>query len=319
MSPRRQQQRVPAPFRADRSGESYRVAVKRFNDYQRNVTNDPPFEELTAADVENDNLQQILYRYGTYLPSAKLAHYNTSGKNLAASSKSQYHSNLVTAFRDKFWRHELWRDPTYESWHKEVLAGIERRSVREARSDADEANDARTRPLYMKADPSLLRYADRTSPAWNQRKGVDLESICSQLIGAATEANKNCIMWSMIMDIYFGVGRGGEPKFLRLDDMEWDPLFEIVTMKWVQSKVLTSHRLTFGHSYNSFLCDWFLSKAFYFAFNNGLVRNANQAAARKFLYPHLHSKKDATVTKDVTSALRACCSDDLKQFTTAKR
>jgi hypothetical protein len=69
---------------------------------------------------------------------------------------------------------------------------------------------------------------------------------------------------------------------------------------------------------DSFLCDYYHSKACYFAVENGLFRSTEQNDFAKFVYPSLHSIKDETVTKSVTEWLRAYCGRSIKKSIWAK-
>jgi len=78
------------------------VALNVFHKWQVGIRNDPPLDELTDADVENDNLEGILTAFGTWMADMPIPQANKTGKFLSATSKGKYYGHIKESFKDEF-------------------------------------------------------------------------------------------------------------------------------------------------------------------------------------------------------------------------
>lgn len=290
--------------------------IASFNRFQEE-RGDPLLDDITEVYVEADNMQILLESFGEWYAESKILQNNTSGKFLEASSKAKYWGNVREALIAKFPSHEAWND---EEWSKDVVDRLQNIAKRSQFDKGTDSQDANTRPLYRVVRSEYVRFKERSNSNWSSKQGRDLHSIMSMIIKEATRTNQNFEKRAIIMMTYYGVGRGGEPKFLRYDDCVWDTNFEHFETMWRQLKVLKKTPLTFGSNppdsdletdlYHAFAC--------FFAAENGLYRSERDAQIAKFMFPSLHAISDASVATQTTKWLRQYCDQSYRKSTTAK-
>ena len=295
--------------------EGHANAIGIHDLWRTTVREDCCFADMTEQDVEADNLEHEIVEFLKWMAITEIEQNNSTGKHLSTSTKIQCAGRVKECYKKRWPKHDSWKD---ESWYLEWRHAFEKDSKREAFDKGTDRQDPKVRPLYRRVEARYLCATQRVDGGWRQLQGADLESINEYLIKTKTQQNNNLERRAIINNVYQGVGRGGEPKFMRYDDCVWDPYLECVDTYWRQRKTLEATPMTFTCDYDSYLCDTYHSMGCYLSIENGLHRTENQKRISKFIFPHLHSVRDSTVTTNVTKWLREACHTSLKARTSAK-
>jgi hypothetical protein len=144
------------------------------------------------------------------------------------------------------------------------------------------------------------------------------KSILLSMCKKATKNNCNYEKRLVILLLYYAVARGGEPKFLRYDEMAWDYLLELIDGYWTQLKTLEKTPITFGPHFDYWLFDLFHSFACFYVVNDGLYRKPEEAKIAKYVFPSFYKVSNESVTRNITAWLRQHCSTELKKATSSK-
>ena len=292
--------------------------IKCFNAFQ-DEQGDPKFEDLEESFVENDNLHLLLRSFAEWLAQSKIPQVNSKDKFLEASTKVKYWGGLKDALMVKFNDHEGWSN-FEEKWAANMRDAIMKESKRAEYEGGTDSQDDKTRAIYLDVKAGFVRYQDRTDGDWTTKPGRDLMSILNQMMKSANQNNRMFERRCIILLTYFGVGRGGEAKFLRYDDCTWDNKFEHFELFWRQMKTLKKTPLTFGSCPPGSECEADLYHAFacYYAVDDGLLRSEKEKSIAKFIFPILHQVQNESVASKVTSWLRTFSHSSYKKSTTAK-
>lgn len=315
---------MPLPSKAKTAGAQSENTVRQedaaltlFNQFQEQ-NNDPFYRELTDVALEADNLQHILENFAIYLSSTQIL-AQKGGLYLKGSTKYKYWEKMKILFGRDFPNHPLWKEDG--GWVYRVKNTIEENSNRLDLIQGFDSSDPKTRAMYMKTRPFALRSSDRTD-----EQGKDLYSILESIL--KERDHKMYANRLQLLLVYYGAGRGGEHKFLRLDECTWDYKFELMETEWPQKKVATKHLSTFCSCppnaefdgiKDCFEADIFHAFACFFAAEDGLYRDPHQDAhVIKFLFPELHSIRDDSVAKRLRDLMRKHCHKPLQKLTSPK-
>jgi hypothetical protein len=78
----------------------------------------------------------------------------------------------------------------------------------------------------------------------------DLFGVCRELIRMASKSagssSRNYQERAWLILAFLSVGRGGETKFLRYDEMWWDPYFQFPDATWTEMKTLKRTSMLYG-------------------------------------------------------------------------
>jgi len=231
----------------------------------------------------------------------------------------KYWEKVKIKLVDKFPNHSLWSEDN--AWERRAKFTIEDNSSRLDLILGHDNTEPKTKAMYMKTRPFATRYEDRS-----KEKGKDLYSVLESIMHEGGE--RECADRLQLLLVYYGVGRGGEHKFLRLDECHWDRLYELVETEWPQKKVVVKSLSTlsscppnaiFEEQRDCFEADVFHAFACYFAAEDGLHRYPHQdPQVIKFLFPHLHAIRDETVARNLRTLLKKHCHESIKKHTSAK-
>jgi hypothetical protein len=290
--------------------------ISSFNRYQEKK-DDPQLAAIGEKYVEADNLQNVLTDFAEWYSETKVLQENGTGKFLEASTKAKYWSNVKEALKQRFPKHDAWQD---EQWVKDIQHGMVNIAKRMEYDQGTDSQDDNIRPLYREVKAEYVRFNERKDADWGTRQGRDLHSITSIMIKKATRENKNYTKRIISLTAFLGVGRGGEPKFLRIDENVWDSMFEHYSTMWRQRKLLKKTSLTFGSNPpgGDFETDNYHAFSCYFAVDDGLYRADGEEQIARFMFPSLHGVNDAAVSKLLTKWLRDFSDKRYFKSTTAK-
>jgi len=292
--------------------------IRCFNLFQQEQ-GDPKFEDLDESYVENENLLMLLQSFAEWLAHTNIPQANSSLNFLEASTKVKYWGGLKDALQQKFKDHDGW-SKFEDDWASSMKDAIMKESKRAQYEGGTDTQDDKSRAMYLDVQAGFVRYQERSDGDWLAKPGRDIMSILTQMMKTANQNNRMFEKRCIILLTYYGVGRGGETKFLRYDDCTWDHKFEHFELFWRQMKTLKKTPLTFGSCPPGSECEADLYHAFacYYAVDDGLLRSEKEKAIGKFIFPILHQVKNESVSSKVTSWLRNFTHSSLKKSTTAK-
>jgi hypothetical protein len=158
---------------AESTVTNHRIGINWFNKLMSAEPSPYPitFDEMTAVDVQNDNLQFMLEEFARRITKTPPCRADTE-KMLAATTVRQYFSSAKAAFQAKFPQHYCWKDP---SWHAKALQDLDTRMKRLKVNDGDGSEQDATPciPIYRLNSNMLVR--DNTTQP-------DLTQICGDLL-----------------------------------------------------------------------------------------------------------------------------------------
>lgn len=281
---------------------------------------DPPFGSMTADYVAHDHMRDLLLGLAHWASVTLIPKAN--GGYLTTSTVLQYFGRAKIALHQKFCDHPCWEGKSPEDqgpdWYQSIYERL-KVALDRAKIQSDEGcTSPKFRALYKRVEPSFVRADRRSLSGWSKQAGVDLESICSQMM-ESMDADTYTFRAILVMT-YLGVGRGGETKFLRWDNWLWDHHFECPDIIWAEMKTTNWGPMLFGPNAKTYLCDFYHSFGCYFAIEKGLFRENDQAskASAKYVFPNLHQSENDTVTRKVTERLRKFVAAELQISTSAR-
>lgn len=217
--------------------------------------------------------------------------------------------------RGKDWKIE-------EQWFTNLRARCSREATRMDYQEEDTSGGAKVKGLTTKVEKTLVRCSER---GIIDGETVDLEGISLNLLKHAAVPiirGSDCfgpLQKRAIINITFhAVGRGGEVKLVRIDEMTWDFLFQSPDCNWKELKTLTDQCMLFSASRWSYLCDFFHSLGLYFACEHGLFRSNPSGPTAAYLFPALHRIATTSAAKYLTEWLQDEIQPRLKKGTTSR-
>jgi len=139
----------------------------------------------------------------------------------------------------------------------------------------------------------LFKVAKLEYTEWDSE--CDLKSVCDRLMKFPTEETLKLANFRLKYCLdYHGVGRVGEPKFLKYKNMAWIGDFSVIRWYWPKVKTLQNYLQTFCRDYDTFLTCPFHAFGFVWILD-GLCRPDDGSAPLK----------DFVFYKDVKRSLRS--------------
>ena len=215
-------------------------------------------------------------------------------KALGDTTISQYFGQIKETIKDATLDLKLW-DNHVDEWYSALL-----KSVKQAYSsnvlEGEESNrDPSARAIPLKCTPGYLLQQQQE---WLDAKGADLQSVIRQLL--ATEFNNPECHEERIMLLisFFILTRGGELKFLRHDNNQWD--YHAHCLQGVQTRIKTRSQQPFWVQcapYGNFLIDFLHALASWACAGDGLFRvNPDKKASdRNFWFPFMRTHKNERI------------------------
>jgi hypothetical protein len=270
--------------------------------------------QIEDESVINDEILTVIIDFCHYMcgtvPSLR------KNQPLKVTAKLSYFGKVKEYFMKQLPRLNMWNDHE-EEWYSDLLNRIKGESIRNSISGDDAVPEEVCRGIVIRTTESKLCQSQRF---WIRDEiGADLESIVKALLLSNTTPKKYTTRAKLVMT-YYGVGRGGEIKFLRWDEFTYDHYFSCVEGWWKRLKTLTKQQLLFTVYNGGWICDFYHSMGAYFALDSGLLRTASQSPlCKKRLFPDLYNKRNETVAKDLTNVIKSfCTSDEMKKLTSSR-
>eukprot|EP00187_Rhodella_violacea_P014571 CAMPEP_0184709428 /NCGR_PEP_ID=MMETSP0314-20130426/580_1 /TAXON_ID=38298 /ORGANISM="Rhodella maculata, Strain CCMP 736" /LENGTH=814 /DNA_ID=CAMNT_0027171133 /DNA_START=237 /DNA_END=2681 /DNA_ORIENTATION=- len=299
-------------FNAASTQKGLLPAIKHFDVYQKERrADDPVFSDLDEFDLEGQNVCKLLLGFGIYLAGSDVECIGKPGVYLSPASKEQYFGRIKEALKAKSRDNPVWKDE--ESWYAPQLDGLKRASMANHLRNPDTFK-VDTLPLYTKISDGLVRAGDRAAILrGDENKAKDLAGACSKLLALAkggaiiSEGPLQKRLW--LIACAQAVGRPGEIKFTRFDEMSWDPFFEAPDMVWTELKTRLQHSMLAGPTKEDYSFDWYHALGSFFAVEHGATRTEDVAHAKNFMFPSLHKVEDRQVAAKLSKILKDLCGD----------
>jgi hypothetical protein len=282
-------------------------AWERFEEYQNDRQEDI-FLEIQECndDVKCDVIKERLIGFAHWLVDHPLEKRTKPGESLGAASVKQYFGQVKEELKDRTPQLQIWVDHE-EGWYSELRSNLGNGVERRLHRGEEDYKDPDCRALHIRCSVGKLRMSDRH---FLGRKGADLESIVKNILSLNSKTKITAYRDRVLLLItFYGVGRGGEAKFLKWREFCWDDYFQNLEGVWTRMKTLFQHVVSFQCCRLGYLCDLYHAFGCYFAVEDGLHRLDHTTDARKkrdrYIFPHLWEISDATVARNLTALIRA--------------
>jgi len=233
---------------------------------------------------------------------------------LRPGTKAEYFGKVKEHFKSKIPNLNIWNDD--EKWYSALLEQVKGHAKRNSFVGEDAVEEESCRGIVIRTSEGKLRQSQRL---WIEHEvGADLESMMKALL--KSNAPLKYTTRAKIMMTYFGVGRGGEIKFLRWDEFLWDTYFSCVQGWWKRLKTLSKQQLLFTAYCDGWLCDFYHCFGSYFALEKGLVRTRNQSLTeKKRIFPDLAHKRNESVAREMSKVMKGLSSSvQIKSVTSSR-
>jgi hypothetical protein len=270
--------------------------------------------QIDDESVINDEILSIIIDFCHYMCGTVPA--LRKDQPLKVTAKLSYFGKVKEYFMKQLPMLNMWNEHE-EGWYSDLLNRIKGETIRSSISGDDAVPEEVCRGIVIRTTESKLRQNQRF---WILDEiGADLESIVKALLLSNNTPKKYTMRAKLVMT-YYGVGRGGEIKFLRWDEFTYDHYFSCVEGWWKRLKTLTKQQLLFTVYNGGWLCDFYHSMGAYFALDSGLLRTSSQSSlCKKRVFPDLYNKRNETVAKDLTNTIKSfCTSDEMKKLTSSR-
>jgi len=307
---------------AESTYAGYTAALKLFDKFQQS-REDPTFAQITMEDIENDYLEHTLATFAAWMANTSIADATKKSNMITADTKLKYLGKVKEAFKVKFKEHEKWKED--ESWYRDMKNGFYKEAKRLQLQGNDELyKDRSTRAIYKDISSihdrvQLQRVKDRLN---NDSFVQDLFGVCRELIKTASvsagSSGRNFQERAWLILTFLSVGRGGEIKFLRYDEMWWDAYFQCPDATWTEMKTLKQSSMLYGPDSASYMCDFYHSLGCFYLVEDGLFRLGRGRTIDKYVFPDLHKYQNSSVAKLLSNILKKQTADSLKKSTSVK-
>ncbi|MGL5936119.1 MAG: hypothetical protein ACRCZI_10930, partial [Cetobacterium sp.] len=215
--------------------------------------------------------------------------------------------------RDIFSREDIseWRRMLSTDHHRNMMEGI------------DESDFLKNSfPIYrINSERNAIIFTDDFSDQLSREsKEVSMQNICMRMF--QREEFTPCLK---LLFTYFGVGRGGESKFLNYTRWYYCNRFNMLFMQWFQRKTLKSNPSAFAPDYEIPEMSIWLMLGCFWACRDGLSRpngigEPHSALRRKssYVFQDLHAMRDDSVAGQLTGSIRSKIPVQLRKFYSVK-
>ena len=295
------------------------------------------FEDLTLVDVENDNLEEMLWQVGGYactyptferFDSDLKPPSPESTKILAAATVYGYVSQGIIACREKFPNHPAFPSNPNDKpqWEIELKAGFfpqfERNKLHNW-SNGDYTSGTNVSVALYRYSVPLAKFDPDDSTAlvnWFGEElkgsgaapatpiGFCLHSIMTTLISEASPLNPSSFVdLDLVNKTHNLVNRGAEAKFYRWSELTYHHHYHCFSISKHQQKTLIGNvQAIVANPKNPMLCPIFTMGLNAFP-GEGLRRTAaqNESNLGDYMFPGLHSISSSSVCRKIGSILKS--------------
>jgi hypothetical protein len=294
---------------ASQTKKSRSSAWERFDEYQNELSEDILLEIQSCDDDEAkcDIIKQRLISFADWLVKNPLKKKHKPDDSVSSSSVLQYFGQVKEELKEKTPTLALWVDHETK-WYTQLRSNLDTGVERRLQRGEEDYKDPSCRALHLRCETGKLRTTERH---FLEKKGVDLESIINSILSYDSKKKNTAYRdRAQLLTTFYGVGRGGETKFLRWSEFQWDDFYQNLEGVWTRMKTLLQHVVSFQCCRLGYLCDLYHSFGCYFAVEDGLFRcgsNDDQTNKRnnRYIFPQLWAVSDATVAKNLTTLIRA--------------
>jgi hypothetical protein len=215
--------------------------------------------------------------------------------------------------RDIFSREDIseWRRMLSSDHHRNMMEGIDESDFLKNSFPIYRINSERNAIIFTDDFPEDLS---------RESKEVSMQNICRRMF--QREEFTPCLK---LLFTYFGVGRGGESKFLNYNRWYYCNRFNMLFMQWFQRKTLKSNPSAFAPDYEIPEMSIWLMLGCFWACRDGLARpngigEPHSALRRKssYVFQDLHAMRDDSVAGQLTSAIRSKIPAQLRKYYSVK-
>lgn len=287
---------------------------------------------MVYAEIEGDNLQNtiadlVAFASSTAIPRNYVGDFQPPQSALNSDEPIHiitesvllgYVGKLVKLLHFKFPQHEDYRglDPRKSSdvpeWWTLMRPRFEKALDRFHNEIGSEyiSGETAKRPLYSSNGIAACTAEDWANASIRDFVSmIDLRSILKQLIRTADPIHRyhrdGKLQHRLIVALtYSAAGRGGEVKFVNTQDWMHHARFGCTDTVWTESKTLHKYSMPMVPNKSDYTYDFYHCLGSFFMCEDGLHRLPSDAAFVSFLLPNLHSMKNASVTKKISSILQ---------------
>ena len=279
---------------------------------------EPTLDELTALDVEGDNLTQYFCILATGLGGQE--NLKSNNEEYSVSTLCKYLEKARMHARNKFPQNCTLCDDDFFRRLKENIPKLTGRRLHKGINEDDVVSKAI--PLFRKSNNGTKICVDPKQP--HQASGTDL----LQIMQALWKSNKSGVheLRAQLNITYSSDGRGGEVKFITYDKMYYDTYFDMPISKWFQQKQISTTATCWTNDYSHPETCVLHSLASFWSVENGLLRgpktfdNHHSAEYRAscYMFPSTHRMNDTSVAQAQTRKIKELVPASLKSLVSTK-
>lgn len=307
-------------------------ASQRLFDEAMRANELPVFAELTREDLENENSLDYLVPFADWILQG---HARTAqGEAYAPSSLESYFGSMINLMKKTHFQGAHRKDWGVEDdWIRTTKSTILRLAAADGRqgTNSDAMADIKTVPIFKKNEDSptqLLTVVgkhgqDVTRPCYELKNfgpDIDLKTLMHKLLlQAKGDKHAHAVILKAVATFH-AIGRGGEPKFLNYRNMHYILEFGATTARWLAIKQLLVKLTSFCNDLDHFETCFYFIMALYWV-HGGLTRPAGKdpkGRSQSAVFYESVTHKDSSITKMVTSALKAAAPSNMKDLVCAR-
>ena len=302
------------------SGESINDMTAVLESYEGNADD--------ADALMSEHIKFELLSLATYISNTSIKAKNNKGQDTKKDSECKtlvlYFDLIRVQLNEKYQSLSCWDKEEMKLWFTPLRNGMETSIKRRLLNGSDGGLTAPdTRPLVRRVDPTFIQLLHRNGSRtwesyWKSARGRDLECMCKELMSEPSSIEVPYEHRLILIMMWLGAGRGGEPKHMKWNTVHWDPYFLCIVTLWTQIKTLHQKEVPFVADYDSMYMDVYHAIAC-FAVAGGLHRsNPYQRATNKYVFPSLVSTTNDRVTGKVTAVIKKLTDPVIKAYNKAK-
>ena len=275
----------------------------------------PPVDDLTPEDVASPgDIESIMCSWAEYMMANPPRNSRNTEKLLKADGVGNGFGLVKEYLKDKFGRHDDWKDETWFTLSKGALVKkLERDSVR-GTSGVDEV-PGKIGIVRVNPDADIVEGHAGISTTPFADDIPDLVTIIRKLLKTSKLGDKEQRRLALNLT-YAADGRSGEAKYLNYQSMGCDPVGNCAAADWKDLKNGTTRPITFCADYDRWETCVFDSLGDHWSVDGGLSRPCNSSGnigfLSSFVVPMCHLRNDAWTSTMLTSTLRDGMPDSIR-------
>jgi hypothetical protein len=273
-----QAQKISKLGKAPSTDAGNNAAIKYVNDFQQENSMDlyNDLEQIKDEIAKGDEIIACIIKLAEWFSKPVQKRNDNNNGTLSVGTCQEYFGKIKESIRLSSPQLLLWKDHDSGGWYSHLYDAVGKGAKRAIIGGDEDYEDVSARAIPLRTEAGKLRSEQRI---WMDKKGSDVESIVRGLIknGSPTAHEDRCKLLLTVL----GEGRGGEIKFLRWNECEWDCIFSCLQIIWTRKKTLVRQHLYFQCFRDGWLCDIYHALESFFALEIGLMRYSHQADGEK--------------------------------------